>query len=229
MLSESHSVLVITEAERGVCQVCCELAAARLEAGEKVVFVETKARPDEVVFYLNQYGVDTSTIESEGALCVVDACPESAPVADPHVIKVGDPSMLSNIFEGVTRAINSLGGRPVEVVFDSLSPLLASHEPVYVARFYKDLSTISRFTGSLTAAVSVDSVTEDVVASLASIADTVFETRLDGNLRRQVRLKHISGSTVRPTWVPFEAYTQKSLDSGLLWRRGPQTELDLSE
>lgn len=229
MLSENHSVLVITEAEQGVCQVCCQLAAARLEAREKVVFVETKARPDEVVFYLSQYGVDTSTIESEGAFSVVDACSESAPVADPHVIKVGDPSMLSNIFEGVTKAISSVGGRPVEVVFDSLSPLLATHEPVYVARFYKDLSTISRFSGSLTAAVSADSVTEDVVASLSSIADTVFETRLDGNLRRQVRLKHVSGSLVRPIWVPFEVGMQASVDSGLIWRRGPLTDLDLSE
>lgn len=227
MLSENRSVLVITEAEQGVCQVCCQLASARLEAGQKVVFVETKTPPDEVVFYLSKYGIDTSTIESEGGFAVVDACPESASVADPHVVKVGNPSMLSNIFEGVTRAVSAIGGRPVEIIFDSLSSLLATHEPIYVARFYKDLSTISRFSGSLTAAVSVDSVTEDTIAALSSIADSVFETRLDDNLRRQVRLRHMTGSLVRPTWIPFDLGMQSPTGSGLIWRRGPMAGRDL--
>lgn len=226
MLSENRSLLVVTEAEQGVCQVCCQLAAARLAAGQKVVFVETKTPPDQVVYHLSMFDVDTSTIESEGSFAIVDACAESAPVPDPHVVKVGDPSMLSNIFEGVTRALKAVGGRPAEIVFDSLSTLLHAHEPVYVARFYKDLSTISRFSGSLTASVARDTITEDIIASLSSISDSVFETRLDDNLRRQVRLKHVSGSLVKPTWIPFEAGMQAPIASGLIWRRGPQNGQD---
>ncbi len=229
MLSENRSALVITEAEQGVCQVCCQLAATRLEAGQKVVFVETKTPPDEVVFYLSKFGIDTSTFECDESFVIVDACAESAPVADPHVIKVGDPSMLSNIFECVTKAVSTVGGRPVETVFDSLSPLLAAHDPIYVARFYKDLSTISKFTGSLTASVSSDAVTEDILASFSSIADSVFETRIDDNFRRQVRLRHVTGSLVRPTWIPFEWGIQTSLDSGLLWRRRSLTESDFTD
>lgn len=229
MLSENRSLLVITEAEQGVCQVCCQLASARLEAGQKVVFVETKTPPDEVVFYLSKFGVDTSTLESDGSFAIVDACAQSAPVADPHVVKVGDPGMLSNIFEGITKGVSAVGGRPVEIVFDSLSRLLDTHEPLYVARFYKDLSTISRFSGSLTASVSGDVVTEDIIASLSSIADSVFETRIDDNLRRQVRLKHVSGSLVRPTWMPFEMGMQAPAGSGLIWRRGPTVGQDISD
>ncbi|MBN1678428.1 MAG: hypothetical protein JW880_07815 [Candidatus Thermoplasmatota archaeon] len=229
MLSENRSALVITESEQGVCQVCCQLAATRLEAGQKVVFVETKTPPDEVVFYLSKFGVNTSAFESEGSFAIVDACAESAPVPDPHVIKVGDPSMLSNIFECVTKAVGVLGGRPVQTVFDSLTPLLATHEPIYVSRFYKDLSTISRFTGSLTASVTSGVVTEDILASFSSIADSVFETRIDDNFRRQVRLRHVSGSLVKPTWIPFEWGIQNPVDSGLLWRRGFSAELDLSD
>lgn len=229
MLSDNRSVLVITDEDEGVSQVCCQLASARLEAGQKVVFVETKTPPDEVVFYLTKFGLDTSAVESEGCFAIVDACGQSAPVQDPHVVKVGDPSMLSNIFECVTRAMGAVGGRPVEIVFDSLSPLLLTHEPVYVSRFYKDLSTISKFSGSLTASVAGGLVTEDIIASLASIADSVFETRLDDNLRRQVRVRHMSGSLVRPTWVPFEWGVQTSIDSGLLWRRDLRDELDLRD
>jgi len=229
VLSDNRSVLVITDEDDGVSQVCCQLAAARLEAGQKVVFVETKTQPDEVVFYLSKFGLDTSAIESEDCFAIVDAYRESAPVPDPHVVKVGDPSMLSNIFEGVTKAMAVVGGRPVEMIFDSLSPLLLTHEPVYVARFYKDLSTISRFSGSLTASVSGRSITEDIIASFSSIADSVFETRLDDNLRRQVRMRHMTGSLVRPTWVPFEWGFQTSIDSGLLWRRGFPEEPDLRD
>ncbi len=229
MLSENRSLLVITEAEQGVCQVCCQLAAARLEAGQKVVFVETKTPPDQVVYHLSMFDVDTSAIESDGAFAIVDACAESAPVPDPHIVKVGDPSMLSNIFEGVTRALKTVGGRPAEIVFDSLSPLLQTHEPVYVARFYRDLSAISRFSGSLTASVARDTVTEDIIASLSSISDSVFETRLDDNLRRQVRLRHVSGSLVKPTWIPFEAGLQAPTASGLIWRRGLPVDPDLSD
>jgi len=229
LLSDSRSVLVITDEDDCVSQVCCQLAAARLESGQKVVFVETNAPPEEVVFYLAKLGLDTSLAETEGSFAIVDACSESAPVQDPHVVKVGDPSMLSNIFECVTRAMGAVGGRPVEIVFDSLSPLLMAHEQVYVSRFFKDLSTISKFSGSLTASLSGRSVTEDIIASFASIADSVFETRLDDNLRRQVRLRHVSGSLVRPTWVPFEWGFQSSLDSGLLWRRGGSEDLELRE
>ncbi len=229
MLSENRSVLVITESGSGVCQVCCQLAAARLESGQKVVFVETKTPPDEVVFYLSKYGVDTSSMESEECFALVDACAESAPVADPHVVKVGDPGMLSNIFQGVTKGMNALGGRPAEVIFDSLSPLLTTHEPLYVARFYKDLTTISKFTGSLITAISRDAATEDILASLSSIADSVFETRLDDNYRRQVCLRHMSGALVRPEWLPFEAEVMSSADPGLVWRRGPGRQLDLTE
>lgn len=229
MLSENRSVLVITDEDEGVSQVCCQLAAARIEAGQKVVFVETKTPPDEVVFYLSKFGLDTSAAESEGCFAIVDAYGQSAPVQDHRVVKVGDPGMLSNIFECITKAMGVVGGRPVEIVFDSLSPLLSTHEPVYVARFYKDISTISKFSGSLTASVAGASVTEDIIASLASIADSVFETRLDDNLRRQVRMKHMSGSLVRPSWVPFEWGFQTSIDSGLLWRRGLRDEPEFND
>lgn len=229
MFPNNRSLLVLSDAEPGTSQFSCYLAASKLDSGAKVVFVETNTPPDEVVFHISNYGVDTSAMESDSRFAIVDACPHSMPVDDPHVVKVGDPSRLADIFEAITFAVNQLGGKEVELVFDSLTPLYSEHDTASVARFFKDLSTIARFSGSLTCAVDRSAIGEEQSASIASVADGLVEMTMGSNLRWYVRLKHLRGSTVSPKWVSLDMEREPPVGTALMWRRGSPAEADFLE
>jgi KaiC/GvpD/RAD55 family RecA-like ATPase len=229
LFSNNRSLLVLSDAEPGTSQFSCYLAASKLDAGAKVVFVETNTPPDEVVFHISNYGIDTSGLESEGRFAIVDACRNSMPVEDPNVVKVGDAGALSEIFEAITVAVNRLGGKDVEVIFDSLTPLYSSHDTPSVARFFKDLSTIAKFNGSLTCAVDRSALGEEQTASIASVADGLMEMTMGSNLRWYVRLKHLRGSVVSPKWIPLDMEREPPVGTALMWRRGSPVEADFLE
>jgi KaiC/GvpD/RAD55 family RecA-like ATPase len=226
VFQNNRSLLVLSDAEPVTSQFSCYLAASKLDSGARVVFVETNTPPDEVVFHISNYGLDTASLESEGRFAIVDACPQSKPVSDPHVIKVANPDSLADIFEDVTVAVNMLGGKDVDLVFDSLTPLYMKHDPASVARFFKNLSTIARFSGSLTCAVDKSVMGEEQSASIASVVDGLVEMAMGGNLKWYVRVKHLRGSTVSPRWVPLDIEREPPVGASFMWRRGSPVEAD---
>jgi len=204
MFPENHAVLVVGEANTGLFEFCCYLGCSYLRNGEKVVFVENNAAMDQVRKQIDRFGVSASESEDGEALVLVDAFGRDATQQSDGAIVVDDPSSLPNIFDSITKGIEKLGGKPVRVIFDSLTPLYVSHEPEDVWRFFKDLSVMCKFNGTMTSVVNKGMLDEDRIAQIAGLADGILEMRMDAEYRRFVRIKHLKGTIVSPKWVPFE-------------------------
>ena len=86
----------------------------------------------------------------------------------------------------------------------------------------RDLSTMARFSGTMTSLVHRGILDEDQIADLVSIADGLVEMKVDENFRRFVRINHLRGVLVTPRWVPFEfAFEDKEEDESTVlgWNR----------
>lgn len=205
MLPQNYAVLVVGDPSAGMFEFCCYLCATYLKSGEKVVFVETNTMAERARKMISRFGVDPYDHEDDSTLLVVDAySPETALDIDPTTIRIPDISQLSDLFDGVNRAIESLGGQSVKIIIDSLTPLYMHHDSDAVGRFLKDLTTMSRYSGSLTCVVHKGILGEDDIASLAEITDSLMEMAVNEDYRRFVRIRHIRGSAVAPKWVPFD-------------------------
>jgi KaiC/GvpD/RAD55 family RecA-like ATPase len=221
MFPENYSVLVVGDPSAGLFEFCCYLGATYLKAGEKVVILEANTSPDRVRRQMQEFGVDAIQHELDKNLLIVDAyTPQPAADSDPNTIRVSDISSLGDIFESVTRGIDKVGGQPVKVLFDSLTPLFMHHDSKAMGRFFKDLTTIAKFNGTLTAVVHRNILDEDQIALLSSIADGLLEVKVDERFRRLVRINYLRGVLVTPRWVPFDFQKEEEADgTSLIWSR----------
>jgi len=209
LFPENHAVLVMGEASTGLFEFCCYLGTTYLKNGEKVVFVENNAPPAQVRRLMSRFGVDASEFESDGHLVIVDATGSPSVEEESLVFKIESPHILPYIFEAVTKSIDRVGGKPARVLFDSLTPLYISEEPQAVGRFFRDLATICRFNGTLTAVIHKGMLDEDQIALVAGLADGLLEMKVDNDFKRYIRINHLKGTAVTPKWVPFEFETDE--------------------
>lgn len=225
MFPENHVVLVVGEASTGLFEFCCYLGCTYLRNGEKVVFVENNGSPEQVRAQMRKFGAEPSDHEKDGTLVFVDAFASDEPAVDESSIAVKDASVLPYTFEAVTGGIERLGGKPVRVIFDSLTPLYVHHDPAEVDRFFRDLSTMCRFNGTMTSVINRGILDEDQIARVAGSADGILEMRMDGEYRRFVRIRYLKGATVSPRWVPFEFEREDEEGAAVLrWERKGTTE-----
>jgi KaiC/GvpD/RAD55 family RecA-like ATPase len=234
MFPESYAVLVVGDPGAGMFEFCCYLGATYLKAGGKVVFLEANTSPHRVRKQMLEFGVDATEHEEDRSLMLIDARTlPSAQDRDPSALGVGDVSSLSEIFEVVTGGIEKVGGKPVSTIIDSLTPLYMHHDSSAMGQFFRDLTTMARYNGPMTAVVHKGILDEDQIALLASIADGLLEMVVDENFRRFVRIKHLKGTKVTPKWVPFEFERGETEREGtvLIWSHhsGKRAESEESE
>jgi KaiC/GvpD/RAD55 family RecA-like ATPase len=222
MFPENYTVLVVGDPSAGMFEFCCYLGATYLKAGERLAFLEANTSPDQVRKQMLEFGVDVDTYLRDGRLTIIDAyTPAGASVPDPGIVRVESMDDLSDIFEALTKSIESLGEPPVKVLVDSLTPFFMHHDSNAVGRFYKDACTMAKFSGTMTSVVHQGILDEDQIALLASISDSLLEIRVDENFRRFVRIKHMRGVLVKPKWVPFDFEREAAEGDGasLVWSR----------
>lgn len=221
MFPENHAVLVMGEASAGLFEFCCYLGTTYLRNSEKVVFVENNSPPSQVRRQMDKFGVAALDYENEESLVIVDATGAAREEGEDKAFKVSDPSTLPYIFEAVNKASEEVGGNPVKVIFDSLTPLYIHQDPEAVGRFFRDLSTMCRCNGTLTAVIHRGILDEDQIATVAGLADGILEMKVDHDFKRYIRINHLKGTMVTPKWVPFEFETEEEEGdaSVLTWSR----------
>lgn len=225
MFPENYTVLVVGDPSAGMFEFCCYLGATYLKSGESLAFLEANTSPDQVRKQMREFGVDVDFYVREGRLSIIDAyTPASAKFKDPGIVRVDGLDNLSDIFEALTKSIEDLGEPPVKVLVDSLTPFFMHHDANAVARFYRDVCTMAKFSGTMTSVVHQGILDEDQIALLASISDSLLEIRVDEDFRRFVRIKHMRGVLVKPKWVPFDFEREAAEGDGasLVWSRGDQ-------
>ncbi len=221
MFPENHSVLVIGMPNARLFEFCCYLGATYLKAGENVVFLESNTSPSVVRQQMDEFGAGAGDHEKEGDLLIIDAYMQPPNAKDPRAVPLPDLSVLADVFETMTQAIEKVGGSSVRVIFDSLTPLYIHHDSKAVARFYKDISTMAKFNGAMTSVVHKGILDEDQIAAISTLADGILEVMVDRNFRRFIRIKHLNGVLVKPKWVPFEfERDQESEGTFLSWNAG---------
>ncbi len=222
MFPENYTVLVVGDPSAGMFEFCCYLGASYLKSGERLAFLEANTSPDQVRKQMLEFGVDVESYLRDGRLTIIDAYTLSnTAVRDPGIVRVESMGDLSSIFEALTKSIESLGDPPVKVLVDSLTPFFMHHDANAVGRFYKDVCTMAKFSGTMTSVVHKGILDEDQIALLASISDSLLEIRVDENFRRFVRIKHMRGVLVKPKWVPFDFEREAAEGDGasLVWSR----------
>lgn len=221
MLPRNYSVLVVGSPSAGMFEFCCFLTATYLKGGESVVYVEADTYPDQAWRQLYRFGVDVRAEEREGKLAIVDCYSTGAfkrPLRD--TIVVGDVTDLGQILTRIGDGINKVGGLPVRVIFNSITPLFLKNEPKQVAWFFRELSSRVTLNGILTTTVHREILEDKDVATLTSIVDGVIELMVNGDFRRHIRIKHMRGVNVNPKWVPFdfEMGDEENVATFLRWR-----------
>jgi len=223
MFPENHAVLVVGEPNAGLFEFCCYLGTTYLRNGESLVFVETSTTPAQIRRQMAIFGVNAAEYEASGMLIIVDCytSPRSS-LVDPVVLKISTSSALAEIAEKINEGIAKLGGPPVRVIFDSITPLFMEHDSKEVGVFFKAVSSIIREHGAMTCVLHKGILDEGQISLLSSMADALIEAKIDDRFRRCVRIKFVRGIQVIPRWVPFEfeaAEEARKEGAFLGWRR----------
>lgn len=221
MLPDNYAILVVGNPKAGMFDFCCYLGASYLRAGMKVVFVETNIGLRHVRSQMAEFGAMAHKHEAEGTLVMMDCyTPPDSVVHDEHEMILSDRTNLDEILAKVNEAIYGVGGFPVRVLFDSLTPVFMNHEQDDVAEFFKDLVSMVRQSGVLTCTAHQGILSPDQISLLTSSADGILEMKLDADFKRFVRIKQMRGVEVSPKWVPFDfARVDDNQGAFLSWKR----------
>jgi len=221
MFPDNFAVLVVGSPSAGMFEFCSYLGATYLSAGERLVFCESNVSAELVRKQLELFGIDVGECESNEQLAIVDFSKGlNVKDADPKAITVRDVSNLEEVIERIEEGIVKVGGHPVRVLFDSMTPLYMQHDSNEVGKFFSALTSLVKVSGKITATVHSGIIPDEQVALLATIADGVLEIKIDEEFHRYVRIKHFRGLKVAPNWVPFDF--QEEEDGGSVffsWRR----------
>lgn len=222
MFPENYTVLVVGDPCAGMFEFCCYLGATYLKSGERLAFLEANTSPDQVRRQMFEFGVDVETYLRDGRLAIIDAYTPASAISDEEgIVRVDGLGNLGDVFEALTKSIEQLKEPPIRILVDSLTPFFMQHDTNAVGRFYKDICTMAKFSGTMTSVVHQGILDEDQIALLASISDSLLEMMVDENFRRFVRIKHMRGELVRPKWVPFDFEREAAEEDGtsLVWGR----------
>lgn len=221
MFPDNFAVLVVGGPRAGMFEFCAYLGSTYLNAGERLVFCESNVSAELVRQQLQLFGVDSDACEERDQLAIVDFSKGlNVKDADPKAITVRDISSIEEVIERVEEAVVRVGGLPVRVMFDSLTPFYMEHDSSEVGKFFSALTSMIKVSGKITATVHSGIVPDEQVALLSTIADGVLEIRIDEDLHRFVRIKHFRGLKVAPNWVPFDFQEEEDGDSVFFsWRR----------
>jgi KaiC/GvpD/RAD55 family RecA-like ATPase len=221
MLGENVSVLVVGDPTSGTTEFCCYMASTYLKSGDRVVFIESDQPVDLLDQQFELFGIDVSTMEKEQKLAIVSCLQEpTGSLRDKRTIKAEDLSNLEEIIEKVEEGIVRVGGSPVKVIFDSLTPLFSIHDATKIERFFKALNSMVKVSGRLTAVVHSGAVQESQIMRIGDLADGILEVRVDGYFRRFVRLSRFKNLNLPPRWVPFDLDLEAESQSTVLsWKK----------
>jgi|GEM_PF-871987 len=205
MFPQNYAVLVVGDPGTGMFEFSCYLAASYLKNEERVVFAETDSPPERVRKQLKRFGVSAIEHEMDERLLIVD-CSASTfePGYDPGIRRVVDRSDLKSVEESIMECVRNIGGPPVRVVFDSLTPLYERNDSTAVAGFLERFCSSVRKDGNLTCTIHRGMIHEDQIQRVGSIADGIVEIMMDREYKRFIRISRMKGMEIKPRWVQFE-------------------------
>ena len=111
--------------------------------------------------------------------------------------------------------MRNVGGPPVRVIFDSLTPLYEGNDSDEICEFFQRLCSDVRRDGNLTSTVHRGMIHEDQVEKLGGVADGIVELVINKQFKRFIRILRMKGMDIKPKWVQFD-FEKSEEDEGTM-------------
>lgn len=202
------SALLLGPPGVGKFEFSVEYAVGALRNKGRVIFVAVDMHPVEIRKWIQRYGGDIQ--RKEGRTFLFVDCYSSTvedikePVPSRESLRVNSLSNIESIGMNISRAVERIG-RPVRIVFYTLSTLFLYNAPQAMAKFFQTISSRVRTQFGSILYVLHQGVHEDrTVCLLESLVDGVAQMQFNENLGREWRIHHYRGGHPDPSWIDFD-------------------------
>lgn len=198
----NYSVLVLGPPGVGKFEYCIDLTKSSLERGERVVFVATDKSPQEIKARMQGMGIDVDAVEGKRFI-FIDVSRSAG--SYPSALCVENPTNLNLISVKMAQAVEQLG-RPVRIVFDSLSNLFFHSQPREIVSFLENLTSKVETDYGFIIYTLQDGMHEPAtVTAIKHISDCTIEMKLEEEptLRHKFRVLFAKGISYSQDWFEF--------------------------
>lgn len=178
-----------------------------LRSGERVVFVTLDLHPGEIRQRAKDLKCDLEAYEGKTFVFVdcysATAAERPEAPADRRIFQVSSFSNLEGIGMQMSKAAQEVG-TPVRIFFYTISTLFLHNSTQAIAKFFQIVtSRVKTNMGFILYAVHEGVHDPMTMNLLRSLTDGVLEMRFTDRMDREVRIHHLRGHHVNPTWQLF--------------------------
>jgi KaiC/GvpD/RAD55 family RecA-like ATPase len=203
---KKYIVLLLGPPGVGKSEYCLDLMKGYLKNGEKVVYVTTEKSPSEIRKRMRELGEDLGAYEGESFLFIDVFTRDSGP-KDEKVLYVDNPANLNMTSVKLSEAANALG-KPVRIIFDSLSTFFLHASESEIRKFFESINTKIKMDYGFALYTLEDEMHDDkAVTALKAMVDAVLEMKLEEapSLKRKFRVAFAKkGVSYSQEWVEFQ-------------------------
>ncbi len=209
-LFPTHYTLMLTGPPGvGKHDFCLDMVAYYLKKGDRVIYITTEKSPAQIEKVLGNF-IDIEKyydriIFLDGFSWSIGGRYSWLRNNESHILSIDNPSNLNEIKVKLERAIEILG-KPVRIVFDSLSPVFLHNHANDVIKFVQVLSSRVRTDYGLIIFTLQEGVHDpQVVNTLIYFVDGLLQMKFEENerLKRKLRVHHLKGIPISPKWRDF--------------------------
>ncbi len=209
LFQDYYTVLVHGPPGVGKFEYCLDLVNYYLEKGGRVVYLTTERSPLEIMRRASSINRDMAKYEGE-SLVFVDCFSWSFGTRYEKGFSIDNPANLNEINITMEKAITKMG-KPVKIIFDSLSPLFLHNPASSVTKAFQVLASRAKTDyGFLLATLQEGVHDPQVVNTLIYLVDGYLQMKFEeeDSLRRKLRVHHLKGVESDPGWRTFEITTK---------------------
>lgn len=205
LFPEYYTAIIYGPPGIGKFDYCLSLATNYLESKGKVVYLTTERSPQEILKRASSIGHDVAKHEGT-SLVFVDCFSWSVGDKYEKGFSIDNPANLNEINIAVDKAVAKLG-KPVKIIFDSISPLFLHNPAPSVTKAFQVLVSRAKTDyGFLIATLQEGVHDPQVVNTLVYLVDGYLQMKFEeeDSLRRKLRIHHLKGLESDPRWRAFE-------------------------
>lgn len=174
---KTYSVLLQGLPGVGKSEYCMQLVKDYLKNGEKVAFVTTEKSPSDIRKRMREIGLDLEPYEGESFL-FIDIFTRTAGIKEEKVLYVDNPSNLNLVSVRLSEASDALG-KPIRIIFDSLSTFFMHTSEVEIRSFFESINTKIKVDNSFVLFTLHDEMhDEKAVVALKAMVLSVLEMEI---------------------------------------------------